>query len=233
MFSTRSRWSLPFVAALAFCLSGSALADDDDEFDFLEDEDDELIIIPSDGEVNRDNVIDMGDGDPDWDTGAPSNDLPEFGEEDPVEDFDVPEEDMMIPEVEEEVDIRGREEDRGITLPIDGKLPLMDNYPLQVVAKDLDAIVVELPVLIAQSRSDFEQEFWLVTEIRVNGERVGETRQLVTAESLSDLAASFTWVKAFVPVSESRGTVEFRVDREDPETGEAQPQFTASTSYEL
>jgi len=104
---------------------------------------------------------------------------------------------------------------------------------MQIVAKDLDAIVVELPVLVAQGRSDFETEYWLIAEIRVNGERVGETRHLVTAESLSDLAASFAWIKAFVPVSAARGTVEFRVDREDPETGELQPQFTASVGYEL
>jgi hypothetical protein len=214
-------------------LAGPVSADDDDEFDFLEDDDDEILIAPSDTPKGKDAFIDMGDEDPDWDMDAPTDALPEYQDEDPVEEFDAPDEEFALPEEETEEDIRGRQEDRGITLPTEGKLPLTDNYPIEIVAKDLDAIVVELPVLVALVRSDFESEFWVNVEVRVNGNRVGESRQLVTADSLSDLAASFIWIKAFVPVSEARGTVEFRVDREDPETGEVLPQFTASSNYEL
>ena len=190
-----------------------ALAEEDD-FDFLEDEDDELIIAPGDGETNRNAVIDLGDEDPDWDMDSPSSDLPEedsedpdwdmdspsdelpeLDSEDPSEDFDEPEDDLLMPEEAASVDIRGRKEDRGIMLDTEGKKPLSGNYPLQIVSKDLDAIVVELPVLLTQARSDFQEDFWIMTEVRVNGNRTGESRQLVTSASLSDLAASFAWIK--------------------------------------
>jgi len=229
----QSRYPKLLSSLLCLALAGPVLADDDDEFDFLEDEDDEILIAPSDAPPGRDVFIDMGDEDPDWDMETPTDSLPEYQDDDPIEEFDVPEDEFGFPEEEEEEDIRGREEDRGITLSTEGKLPLMDNYPARVVAKDLDAIVVELPILVATARSDFQSDFWVVVEIRVNGNRVGESRQLVTADSLSDLGASFAWFKVFVPVSEARGTVEFRVDREDPETAEVVPQFSTSTNYEL
>jgi len=67
----------------------------------------------------------------------------------------------------------------------------------------------------------------------VNGSRVGESRLLVTSSTLSDLGSSFAWIKVFAPVSEARGTVELGIGREDPETGESIPLFTASTAYSL
>ena len=153
--------------------------------------------------------------------------------DDPPEDFELEEEELAVPEAPPEVDIRGREEDRGILLNTEAKLPLADNYPLSILAKDIDALVVELPVLVAQARSDFEKDYWLIAEVRVNGSQVGESRQLVTSASLSDLAASFAWLKVFVPVADAQGTVEFIVSQGDPETGEATALFSVSTAYSL
>ena len=243
---------IPRSVLLVSLLSPATAAAEEDEFDFLEDEDDELIIAPGDGETNRNAVIDLGDEDPDWDMDSPSSDLPEedsedpdwdmdspgdelpeMESEDPTEDFDSPEDDLMMPEETPSVDIRGRKEDRGIMLDTEGKTPLAGNYPLQIISKDLDAIVVELPVLLAQARSDFQADFWVIAEVRVNGNRIGESRQWVTSASLSDLGASFAWIKMFVPVAEAQGTVEIVVKREGADSEEAAPLFSASVAYEM
>ena len=251
MLLNLAKW-IPRSTLMMGLLLPATGAAEEDEFDFLEDEDDELIIAPGDGDTKRNAVIDLGDEDPDWDMDSPSSDLPEEGiddpdwdmdsppdelpeidSEDPSEDFDEPEDDLMMPEEEQSVDIRGRKEDRGIMLETEGKRPLAGNYPLQILSKDLDAIVVELPILVAQARSDFQADFWITAEVRVNGNQIGESRQLVNAASLSDLAASFAWIKMFVPVAEAQGTVEFVVKRLDAESEESETLFSVSSAYQL
>ena len=111
-----------------------------------------------------------------------------------------------------------------------GRTPLADNYPLQIMRASLDVIVIELPVLVSQSRAELSEAFWIIGEIYLDGARIGESRAQVTAASAAEDSASFIWLKAQAPIIESDGTVEIRLSRQAV-GGATQPLFTRSASY--
>ena len=161
----------------------AARAADDDEFEFLEDEDlpentdveeaeapdlpqDEAEPVPLDEDPDFDTPDepispDDLDADPDEPGMGPSEldedpDEPGLGlpEDDPLEDFDHP------PAKDGPAASRPAPEAHaapsGIGLPVEGHQPLAGGYPLKVVARDMDAVVVELPVLVSRNRGDFK-----------------------------------------------------------------------------
>ncbi|MDG1482748.1 MAG: hypothetical protein P8R54_24360 [Myxococcota bacterium] len=111
-----------------------------------------------------------------------------------------------------------------------GSTPLADNYPLQITRASLDVIVIELPVLVSQSRAELSEAFWIIGEIYLDGNRIGESRAQVTAAGAAEDSASFIWLKAQAPIIESDGTVEIRLSRQAV-GGANQPLFTRSASY--
>lgn len=120
-----------------------------------------------------------------------------------------------------------------LSLKTSDKDPLSGAFPAGVVAVDVDAVVVELPVLVARSGSDFDGgDFWLVAEIEVGGKKVGESRQLVTKAGVADLGPTVVWMKQHVPVVEAKGDVTVKVSRID---GEDPPSalFTKKAPYKL
>jgi hypothetical protein len=114
-----------------------------------------------------------------------------------------------------------------------GMTPLADNYPAAIVGKDLDAVVVELPILVASKPTDVDADYWLVTEIRVGDRKVGETRHYVSRQSVADMGPTLVWLKSVVPVLERTGKLELRVSQAPVDAGEETPLFTKSVNYAL
>jgi len=237
----KTRWITLAVASLAL-LGTPALAFDeldpewDDEESFeMEDEGladiDGGIRAPAGDLVNADAFLEEDD-DPEWDVEGDDDAMDMGGDpysddpiEDDPEDFDA-DLDLDLPIS------RSTAGPKAIALSVDGKSPLADNYPLAIVGQDMDGLVVELPVLLSRSRSEASRDFWLISQIYVNGNPAGETRQLVSKSSMADLGPTFSWVKAFVPVSDEQGTIEIHVSKA-MSNGEPSPLFTRSVSYSL
>jgi hypothetical protein len=115
-----------------------------------------------------------------------------------------------------------------------GKAPLGDNYDATVVFSERDAVVVELPVLVARSPADFKGgDFWLVGEALQGGTVVAASRSWVSAGSLAQSGPTLAFVKMLVPVSSAAGDLEIRVSR--LEEGQSTPTvlFSRSVSYQL
>ncbi len=118
-------------------------------------------------------------------------------------------------------------------LDTDGKAPLAGSFGAKVVMVDVDAVTVELPVLVAQSASSWSDgDYWLVAEFVVSGKKVGEERHLVSSAHLSDLAPSIAWLKAQVPVLEQAGEVEVTVSKMTAD-GSPSALFSKRVSYTL
>ncbi len=119
--------------------------------------------------------------------------------------------------------------------PLDtsGKTPLKDNFDARVVSKDIDAVVVELPVLVARSATTWSGgDYWLVAEFSVAGSKVGEARHLVTKAAIADLAPTVAFLKAQVPVVANSGAVEVKVSQLVDGTS-AKQLFSRKVDYRL
>ncbi|MFT5587838.1 MAG: hypothetical protein ACI9VR_005451 [Cognaticolwellia sp.] len=88
---------------------------------------------------------------------------------------------------------------------------LGDHFPVEIVQTLPNAVIVELPVVVG-TRADVISDYWLVGEVFVDGEKVGESRQLVMASSLSDASVT-TYLKLHAPVSAQQGQVEVQVSQ--------------------
>ena len=160
-----------------------------------------------------------------------------IGEEDAVEDFESFD---AFGDPEEDFDMLGEDPaprrkpaaaapagPGPITLDVAGKDPLADNYPLSVVAVDRDAVVVELPVLVARSRVGHEEDFTLTARVMVGDEVVNQVSQLVSKASLAEFGPSFSWFKMLAPVVEKRGEVTVTVLKGEEEL------YSRSVPYSL
>ena len=113
-----------------------------------------------------------------------------------------------------------------------GRTPLADNYPIEVISTDLESVVIELPILISQRRTDLTSDFWLIGEVYLDGGKVSESRSLITPAGATEDSPSFIWIKAQAPAAESTGTVEVRLSRQEP-GGESSDLFTTRVDYKL
>jgi hypothetical protein len=115
-----------------------------------------------------------------------------------------------------------------------GKEPLADNYEPTVIFVDRDAVVIELPVLVARNPSDYAgRSYWLVGEIYADGMKVAETRQQVTKTSIATAGPTLAFVKLLAPVPAESGTLEVRVGQSTSAAGAATPLFQRQVSYQL
>ena len=115
-----------------------------------------------------------------------------------------------------------------------GKDPLADNYEPAVVFVDRDAMVIELPVLVARNPGDYAgRSYWLVAEIYADGMKVAESRQQVSKTSIATAGPTLAFIKMLAPVPAATGTLEVRVGQSTSAAGAAEPLFTRLVSYQL
>ena len=199
---------------------------DTDAFD-TEDDDEEQWEVPDEAKLDAE-----GD-DPDEGFGPVDEDPDDGLGEDPDEGFDA-EPDFESDPVEAPARPAApapRSAPKG--LDTDGKAPLAGSFGAKVVMVDVDAVTVELPVLVAQTASSWSDgDYWLVAEFAVAGKKVGEARHLVSSAHLSDLAPSIAWLKAQVPVLEQAGEVEVKVSKLATD-GSPSALFSKRVSYTL
>lgn len=230
------RSSLLTLALLGLAFSSQAFADDD-----LDD-------------------LDFGDIDVDWTDPAEEDPADEdpveedlFGlDNDPDEGFDTfgDEYDPYIDDEEDSLagltDRLGPEDmaaaepvqagAKTATLQYDvlGKQPLADNYQVDVVAVERDAVVVELPVLLGRSRAAFEGDaYWLTAQVLQGGELVTSATQWVGRTSLAEFGPSFAFFKILAPVSASSGTLELRVSKSADPSSQGTALFSTTVDYAL
>jgi hypothetical protein len=110
-----------------------------------------------------------------------------------------------------------------------GKTPLSGNFDARVVSVERESVVVELPVLLGGT-DDVSGEYWLIGEVFVDGNKVGETRQLVTSAAVTS-QGTIAYLKVQAPVQNTAGSVEVRVSKAAGSKKTAL--FSRSTSYSL
>lgn len=120
-------------------------------------------------------------------------------------------------------------------LPYDvlGKAPLGDNYALEVVHVDRDAVVVELPVLVAYTRGAVPEGFQIVAELSVDGTRAATSRHLVTPDGVALASPTFAFLKLQAPVTNPTGEVQITVSKADLDGGNPTELFTRAAPYAL
>ncbi len=190
------------------------------------------------GELDGDPMEAGLDEDPDWDVPPEPINLgldedpaePGLGAPDglPADDFfaDDPPADLAPPAPPAAAPAAGK------ALDTKGKTPLAGSFPARVVSTDLDAVVIELPVLVARQAVDHVEDYWIVAEFYVLDRKVTETRTLVSRAGVSDLGPTLVWIKAQAPVLESSGKIDVKVKRV-AEDGSARPLFAKAASYRL
>jgi hypothetical protein len=121
-------------------------------------------------------------------------------------------------------------------MPLDtvGKTPLSDNWAPSVVITDKDAVVVEMPVLYARNRAEFDGvAYWVVVEAYADGKKVAEQRIQVTRDAIADQGPSIAFTRLFAPVSSSAGLIEVHVGKATSSSAKPTPLFTRSVQYKL
>ncbi len=121
-------------------------------------------------------------------------------------------------------------------MPVDvsGAKPLGDNWAPVVVFADTDAVVVELPVLYAKSKAEFDGvAYWLVAEVYADGKKVSESRASVTRDSIADKGPSVHFFRLFAPVPAGAGVLEVKVGKAASGAGKPELLFTRSAKYTL
>ena len=120
-----------------------------------------------------------------------------------------------------------------LTLDFIGKKPLDDNYPLQILAMERDAIVIELPVLVARSRVAVTDGFQLIGVVFVGEKKVTEIRQLFLPQSIAEFGPTVAFLKALVPVDEASGQVAILVKQAALDGSGTKTLFGRTTNYSL
>lgn len=119
-------------------------------------------------------------------------------------------------------------------LDVTGKQILADNWGAQVVVVDTDAVVIELPVLYAHNRGEYDGVgYWLVAEAVAGGKKVAETRVLVAADAIAVKGPSIQFFRLFAPVPTAAGVIVVNVSRAALASPELTLLFTRSVDYKL
>ncbi|MBT3219196.1 MAG: hypothetical protein HN348_08905 [Proteobacteria bacterium] len=120
-----------------------------------------------------------------------------------------------------------------LTLDFVGKQPLDDNYPLQIIATERDAVVIELPVLVARSRVGVTDGFQLIGIVFVGEDKVTEIRQMFLPQSIAEFGPTVAFLKALVPVNEAKGQVAIVVKQAALDGSGTKMLFARGTHYSL
>lgn len=119
-------------------------------------------------------------------------------------------------------------------MPLDvvGKDVLGDNWAPQVVIADKDAVVVEMPVMYARNRAEFDGvAYWLVVEAMADGKKVAEQRVQVTRDAIADKGPSIQFFRMFTPVPSTAGVIVVNVSKATSAAAKPSLLFTRSVNY--
>lgn len=121
-------------------------------------------------------------------------------------------------------------------MPLDvvGKDVLGDNWSPQVVVADGDAVVIEIPVLYARNRGEFDGvAYWLVAESFADGKKVAESRIQITRDAIADKGPSVQFFRMFTPVPAASGVIVVNVSKATSAASKPTLLFTRSVAYKL
>ncbi|MBN2798702.1 MAG: hypothetical protein JXX28_06085 [Deltaproteobacteria bacterium] len=168
--------------------------------------------------------------------------LDAFDFEEPVEEFEMfeglPEDDLPdVSDPLESFDLTGPQRAPAgpvpLTLEVAGKTPFADNYPLTVVAVDRDAVVVEIPVMVARSRVEVAEGFAVKAVFYIGETAITQVEQRVEAQAAAEFGPTFVFLKAMVPVVERQGEVRVEVSKAPLSGAPPAPLFSQKASYSL
>lgn len=119
-------------------------------------------------------------------------------------------------------------------LPVDtsGASVLGDNWGPTVAFTAESAVVIDMPVLYAKSKAEFDGvAYWLVAEAYADGKKVAESRVSITRDGIAETGASVQFFRVYVPVAAKTGMVEMKVGKASTNAGKPEPLFTRSVKY--
>ncbi|MCB9763674.1 MAG: hypothetical protein H6739_28150 [Alphaproteobacteria bacterium] len=191
------------LVSLALLLSGAAFAQDADELLLADSTDDEIVIDDSEFEFLRNNKDSALKPD-----AAPVDDFDMFdGEDNEFSDFT-----LTAPPAPAAPAAPAPTAAPVAPAALD-IAPLTDTFSATVRPADAGSVVVELPVMVAAGASDVSADFWLIGEVYVGGQKVAETRQLITGAGVSAHGPTMSFLKVQAPVPAAKGQLEVRVSR--------------------
>ena len=119
-------------------------------------------------------------------------------------------------------------------MDVSGASPLKDNWAPTIVFMDADAVVLEIPVMYARKRSEFDGvAYWLVAEVVADGKKVAESRTQITRDAIADRGPSVQFFRMFAPVPSGAGVLEVRVSKAASAAGKPELLFTRTANYKL
>jgi hypothetical protein len=159
-----------------------------------------------------------------------------FNEDD---DIDIPTAPLTPVKVEAERDLSGFDGalstlGNATRMPVDvtGAKPLADNWSPTIAYTDVASVVVELPVLYAKGKSEFDGvAYWLVAEVYADGKKVAESRVSVTRDAIAEKGPSVHFFRLFSPVPGATGVLEVKVGKATSGAGKPELLFTRSVKY--
>ena len=149
------------------------------------------------------------------------------------DDIDIPVAVKPPPE-ERNINMQLMNQTTKMPLDLDDKAPLADNWPAQVVYVDQDAVVVELPVLYARNRTEFDGiAYYLVAELYADGKKVAESRALVNRDAIAEKGPSVQFFRLFGPVAGTTGSLEIKVGKAASAAAKPTPLFSKILPFKL
>lgn len=153
---------------------------------------------------------------------------------DDTDGFDIP----KAPPPEAKVTVKDPEKNLGsaegsTAMPVNtaGAKILTDNWAPTIVVADKDMVVVDMPVLYATNKKDFDgTTYWLVAEVFADGKKVAESRAQVTRDAVADKGPSVQFFRLTTPVAAASGVLEVKVSKA-PQGGKSELLFTRSVKY--
>jgi len=200
----------------------------EEEFSFIEEGEKNRAKVESQRAPNADLFLQDDEEDDVTTWEVPATDTGEIIDDD-IEAMQVPELESSMPIFESD----DPEEDmEGFGPAVDRLAPLGDHFPLRLSADGLGGIAAELPVLVARSSSDLQGQIWVVADVYADGIKIGESRHLVTPDSLSEVGPTYVWVKSHIPTNGPSVAAEVRLFVSQPGKKE-QTLFTRSAQLAL
>lgn len=201
--------------------------------------------LAADPAVGADAVADDDDDDlfkETGDTKGNNADIPDAGSFKDEDDIDIPTfTSSSAAAADKEKDLSAFVDPRSTVgsstkMPLDvvGKDVLGDNWSPQVVVADTDAVVVEIPVLYARNRAEFDGvAYWLVVESLADGKKVAESRVQITRDAIADKGPSVQFFRMFTPVPAASGVIVVNVSKASSAAAKPTLLFTRSVAYKL
>jgi len=110
--------------------------------------------------------------------------------------------------------------------------PLGAHFPIRILGHEPDALLIEIPMLVAESREDLDGEgYWLIVEFFLEGKKVGDHRIMVEENTLATMGPTHAWVKTMIPTPSPQGEITIRVLRMDRASSEVRPMFERTLKF--